>query len=424
MSKRICKRILIALLFTLFLFLGSCACFEDKSSVEYEFEPDTYDLVKQAIADAKAERDTVKALAQAADQSKVFNNAGTTGWEAFIDEVDDSIDNFEYHFDVGTVYGAYSEDMEVSGSTGACLYHRDMCNVYYVVNLDYPSNIDPVCITHEGTHGEPDYPDHSNALYDLIDTLGGNSAFESSFWNLVVSDQDAPYDSSFFYIIAHQAYGYYFRDCGEHIDWSVRHIESAESTAEEEEASLRAYLADTLCEDVLLENIEPNIYPNYEEGFDVFGVTEEEFEDALTDELCPEVIAICEEMIDEADFASINPTNIAPTAVISILGEDLEVEMPILLSGLASTDSDGSIVSYEWDLPYSWDDVATKSYNAEPVVLYFSPGTYSVTLTVEDDDGATDTETVTMEVTAPSEDIERPTIKGTEIKRTGVTFRP
>lgn len=56
--------------------------------------------------------------------------------------------------------------------------------------------------------------------------------------------------------------------------------------------------------------------------------------------------------------------------------------------GSNSSDSDGSIASYEWEFG---DESTATGVSAEHT--YSSEGTYSVTLTVTDDEGATDTET-------------------------------
>ncbi len=67
---------------------------------------------------------------------------------------------------------------------------------------------------------------------------------------------------------------------------------------------------------------------------------------------------------------------------------------PVALDGSASSDADGTIVSYHWDFGDS--NVGT---GATPTHSYADPGTYTVTLTVTDDDGLTDTETTTAEIT-------------------------
>lgn len=81
-----------------------------------------------------------------------------------------------------------------------------------------------------------------------------------------------------------------------------------------------------------------------------------------------------------------DPGNIAPTASFNYSCTDLVCDF----DGSGSSDSDGSIVSYSWSFGAS---SATAS-NTFP-----SEGTYSVSLTVTDDGGASDTETQSVTVT-------------------------
>jgi len=85
----------------------------------------------------------------------------------------------------------------------------------------------------------------------------------------------------------------------------------------------------------------------------------------------------------------------------------------IVFDGTGSTDEDGSITSYSW----SFGDGST-SDDATPTHLYNTAGNYTVSLTVEDEDGATDTQSTyaiisaepegeapTAEITAPAQSI-------------------
>jgi PKD repeat protein len=67
----------------------------------------------------------------------------------------------------------------------------------------------------------------------------------------------------------------------------------------------------------------------------------------------------------------------------------------ISFDGSASSDPDGSIVSYDWD----FGDNGTAT-GATPSHTYSSAGTFVVALTVTDDGNATDTQTVTATITA------------------------
>ncbi len=74
------------------------------------------------------------------------------------------------------------------------------------------------------------------------------------------------------------------------------------------------------------------------------------------------------------------------------------INSTITFDGSNSSDSDGNIVSYEWD----FGDEGTGS-GVNPTHYYLREDTYTVTLTVTDDDGATgsDTTTVTIHALAP-----------------------
>ena len=84
-------------------------------------------------------------------------------------------------------------------------------------------------------------------------------------------------------------------------------------------------------------------------------------------------------------FLAIAPSvNAAPTAVIAAPSCDDNV---CEFDGTGSSDTDGTIVSHEWD----FGDGGLVGTGASTSHTYTAGGNYTVTLTVTDDDGAIDT---------------------------------
>ncbi len=84
--------------------------------------------------------------------------------------------------------------------------------------------------------------------------------------------------------------------------------------------------------------------------------------------------------------------NLAPTADYSVTKKFLKASF----DGSASSDSDGTVASYAWNF-----GDGQSGTGAKPGHTYAAAGTYSVTLTVTDDQGATGTKTSDVTVTAP-----------------------
>ena len=91
-------------------------------------------------------------------------------------------------------------------------------------------------------------------------------------------------------------------------------------------------------------------------------------------------------------WAATPPENAAPAAAFSASCEALTCSFTD-----ASADSDGTIAAHQW----SFGD-GTGSSESDPVRTYSAAGTYSVRLTVTDDDGATASATQSVTVIAPA----------------------
>ncbi|MFH1772311.1 MAG: PKD domain-containing protein [Candidatus Omnitrophota bacterium] len=87
------------------------------------------------------------------------------------------------------------------------------------------------------------------------------------------------------------------------------------------------------------------------------------------------------------DTANINitvlPENVAPAAVIETSETEGYAPLTVDLNGSLSSDSDGTIVGYSWDL-----GDGTQKLGQAVSHTYNNPGSYTATLTVTDNDGA------------------------------------
>lgn len=94
---------------------------------------------------------------------------------------------------------------------------------------------------------------------------------------------------------------------------------------------------------------------------------------------------------------TVTAANLKPTAAIGNPSID---DLTVSVSGADSTDTDGTIAGYSWN----WGDNTAAGSGVSASHTYATGGTYTVTLTVTDDDGATDTATRQVTVTAPPTD--------------------
>ncbi|WP_121823627.1 PKD domain-containing protein [Halostella salina] len=85
---------------------------------------------------------------------------------------------------------------------------------------------------------------------------------------------------------------------------------------------------------------------------------------------------------------SVGEGNASPTADFTVSPDAPAVGEQVTLDASAASDPDGSIASYEWDVD---GDGSVETQGQAVGVAYDESGTYTVTLEVRDDDGATDT---------------------------------
>lgn len=90
------------------------------------------------------------------------------------------------------------------------------------------------------------------------------------------------------------------------------------------------------------------------------------------------------------------PVNGAPTAGFSISPTSGPAPLPVLFTD-NSSDPDGDRLSRHW----SFGDGSSQDGGTRPNHTYSSPGTYTVTLTVEDPDGASDAKSKVVDVGSP-----------------------
>ena len=100
---------------------------------------------------------------------------------------------------------------------------------------------------------------------------------------------------------------------------------------------------------------------------------------------------------ERIDISGVPSGNQPPTANFTYAPSNPIAGQTVNFDASASSDPDGTIVSYEWD----WENDGTCDAVGQTQAHSFSKGDYHVTLRVTDDNGAIDTETKTVGVTSP-----------------------
>jgi len=99
------------------------------------------------------------------------------------------------------------------------------------------------------------------------------------------------------------------------------------------------------------------------------------------------------------------PANVAPTASFTVTPSSGSSPLAVVVNAAASSDSDGTITSFEWNFGNGVTAIGSSAGTT-----YTTNGSFTISLTVTDDDGATGTTTRPVTVTAPSGNV---TLSGT-----------
>ena len=113
--------------------------------------------------------------------------------------------------------------------------------------------------------------------------------------------------------------------------------------------------------------------------------------DGIGDSLTPHLNLDYYPFMSESGWLNRLPT---ASAGVDLTGR---VDVSIQFDGTASSDPDGTIISYDWD----WGDGTIHGSGATPTHTYTTPGVYTVTLTVMDNKYAVAKDTLTVTVYVP-----------------------
>ena len=124
----------------------------------------------------------------------------------------------------------------------------------------------------------------------------------------------------------------------------------------------------------------------------------------------------------DSDALNVTVTTLPPTARILVLPAVGDMGTSFQFDGETSTDADGTVVSWSWD--FGDGEAAT---GPRPFHVYGRRGSFVVTLTVMDEDRATDAETITVPVRnrVPTADagIDQTAATGEDVTLTGAGSR-
>jgi PKD repeat protein len=138
---------------------------------------------------------------------------------------------------------------------------------------------------------------------------------------------------------------------------------------------------------------------NYDFPIDVGNWTSCTIGDLLEGETHYFAVAAYDNYGNESDYSnevSYSPFNSPPKASFSLDQISGEAPLDVIFDATDCSDSDGTVISYRWDFgdgATSTDLVANHTYT--------SPKSYTVSLTITDDLGTTDTATATIAVLSP-----------------------
>ena len=109
-----------------------------------------------------------------------------------------------------------------------------------------------------------------------------------------------------------------------------------------------------------------------------------------------------ETILQHYELGSGNMTSPEPTAAFTETPSTVKVNQPVTFEGASSTDPDGAIVDYKWDLDGSGTYATDSGSTSSVTHTFLSTGPIQVSLKITDSNGHTATVTHTIQVQGPS----------------------